>query len=305
MKRFLVFDISNVLYRTFFAHKGEDDQTLAGLAHHKALTTLNKYFKAFRPDKIFMTFDRPNWRKIYTKSEDCYTWRKYKGHRRQDMTQAQKEKYELFMEHLSDFEEMMRKHTSVICLASEGLEADDLMAGVAQRFGDEEDYEIILVSTDKDLIQLLRGKNVRLINPENGKDRTLEDWDNSADYFIFEKCFRGDSGDNVQSAYPRLRTAKIKKAFEDPFFCVNLMNETWTNENGDEVLVKNLFEENKLLMDLTAQPDIIRDKMDTCIDEGIMNPGSYSHFHFLKFCGKYELKKISEQAELFVPMLSR
>lgn len=302
MKRILTVDISNVLYRTFFANKNEDDATIAGLAQHRALTTLNKYYKQFQPTHLILAFDRPNWRKTYTKSEACLTWKPYKGHRRKDMTPAQKEKYKLFLEHLDDFESMMREHTAVVCLAADGLEADDLMAGIAQRFGDTD--EVILVSADKDLIQLLRHPNITLLSPDTGKNRTLDEWNGDADYFIFEKCFRGDAGDNVQSAYPRLRSTKIQKAYNDPYFCVNLMNEKWINENGDEVLVKDMFEENKLLMDLTEQPPSIRQKIDETINDGLANPGSYSHFHFLKFCGKYELKRISEQAELFVRMLS-
>ena len=58
--RYLIFDISNILYRTFYANKGDDDITLAGLAQHAALTTLNKYFKEYKPNKVVMTFDRPN-----------------------------------------------------------------------------------------------------------------------------------------------------------------------------------------------------------------------------------------------------
>jgi len=302
--KILTVDISNILYRTFFANKAEDGKTIAGLAQHRALTTLNKYYKQFRPDVLVLAFDRPNWRKTYTKSGGCLTWKIYKGQRRKGMAPSQKTKYELFLEHLTEFETMMRIHTAVVCLAADGLEADDLMAGIAQKFGDNDTDEVILVSSDKDLMQLLRHKNVTLLSPDTGKNRTLDDYDNDADYFMFQKCFRGDAGDNVQSAYPRIRSTKIRKAYDDPFFCVNLMNETWTNENGDAVLVRDMFDENKLLMDLTDQPESIRKKMDATIEEGLSNPGAYSHFHFLKFCGKYDLKRISEQAELFVKMLS-
>ena len=58
-------------------------------------------------------------------------------------------------------------------------------------------------------------------------------------------------------------------------------------------------------MDLSEQPNIIKDRITSTIDEAFENPGVYSHFHFLRFLGKYELKKIAEQVDNFVRMLSR
>lgn len=304
-KRYIVFDITNLLYRTFFAHKGEDDITLAGLASHGALITLNKYFREFKADKVVMCFDRSSWRKEYTASAECLSQKPYKGNRRQKMTPKDKQKYELFLKHLAEFEIMMRDHTSVITLAGEGLEADDLVAGVCQIYTMDEDVEIIIISGDKDMIQLLHYPGVRVVDPATGKDRTLEEWDNDAEYFLFEKCLRGDLGDNVMSAYPRVRTTAIKKAYTDELEKVNLMNHEWTNVDGRTFKVKDLFKENQMLMDLRKQPDYIQKRVVKTVLDGFKNPGTFSYFHFMRFLGKYELKKIAEQAETFVNLLSR
>ena len=311
MRKILVFDISNMLYRTFFVNKMKHSvEESAGLAHHAALITLNKYFRNFKPHKVVMAFDRTSWRKAYTADELCISGKPYKGNRRQNMTPAEKEMFAKFTRHLDDFEDMMTEQTSVICLEADGLEADDLIAGVTQMF---EDDEIIIVSADKDLMQLLRNPNVKLIDPASGDDRRMlmvKDYNNDVDYFMFEKCIRGDTGDNVQSAFPGVRKTRIKKAYTDAFEQVNLMNESWSigdkgTDDYKEFLVKELFEENKLLMDLSEQPDVIRDRMTQTIEAAFGDPGEYSHFHFLKFLGKYELKKISEQVDNFVRMLSR
>lgn len=312
MNKILVFDISNMLYRTFFVNKLKHSvEESAGLAHHAALITLNKYFRTFKPHRVVMAFDRSSWRKVYTSDEElCISSKPYKGNRRQNMTPAEKEMFAKFTKHLEDFEDMMSRKTSVVCLAADGLEADDLMAGVVEMFPDD---EVILVSADKDLVQLLRNPNVKLIDPATGDDRRVmlnEDFGGDVDYFMFEKCIRGDAGDNVQSAFPGVRKTRIQKAYKDAFEKVNLMNETWSigepgTDEYKEYVVKELFAENELLMDLTAQPDIIKDKIKQTIEQAFDDPGSYSHFHFLKFLGKYELKKIAEQVDNFVPMLSR
>lgn len=304
MTLYLCFDISNLLYRTFYANKNEDAITISGLAMHQALLTLNKYFKEYPANKIVMAFDRPNWRKVYTKTDTCVSGKIYKGNRRKDMSQKEEAKYKSFLDHLTDFERLMKEHTSVICLAAVGLEADDLVGGFCQNYTSNEN-EIIVVSTDKDFLQVLSGTNVRLINPADGKPRTLDEWEGNADLFMYEKAIRGDAGDNVQSAYPRVRKTRIMKAWNDPVEHVNMMNETWTNQDGKEFIVKDLFKENELLMDLRKQPEGIRELINETIDAEMADPGSYSYFEFLRFCGKYGLKKVAEQAEKFAPMLSR
>ena len=302
-EKLLVFDISNILYRTFFAHRNVDDLTTAGLAHHQALTTLHKYHREHKPDNVIMTFDRPNWRVDYSLSDKCLSGKKYKGKRRQDMTPSEEERYNLFKQHLSDFEALMREHTAIPCMASDQLEADDLMAGVAQMF--HETHDIVLVTADKDMMQLLRYPTVTLIDPATNTARDLSEYSNDADLFMYVKQFRGDTGDNVQSALPRVRMTKILEAYNDPYVHTELMERTWTNADNKTFKVKELFEENKLLMDLTAQPNDIRELIEDTIVDSFDKPGKYSHFHFIKFCGRYELKKITANIERYLPLLSQ
>lgn len=304
MSRYLVFDASNALHRTFFVHiNSTEPDLIIGLTYHSTFMHLNKYFKQYKPDKIIMVFDRGNWRKEYTKSEKCYSKRVYKAHRKEVMVPKVKAIYPKFLSFVNDFEQLVREHTSMVCLAADGLEADDLIGGLTQVLP-EAGHELIIISGDKDFIQLLRNDQIRLIDPATGKERTCED----PDYFIFEKCIRGDRGDNVQSAYPGIRTTRIKEAYEDPFKLTNLMNEEWSLEEDDgkqTFKVKKLFEENKHLMDLTAQPEDIRDKIFDTIAHEIVHPGKYSHFHFLRFLGKYQLNKLADQLEQFLPLLSK
>jgi hypothetical protein len=84
-----------------------------------------------------------------------------------------------------------------------------------------------------------------------------------------------------------------------------MFNETWTNQSNVTFTVKDLFEENRLLMDLSAQPECVRNKINEVIAYEMENSGKYSHFHFLRFLGKYELKNLAKQLESFIPLLSR
>lgn len=332
-KKILVMDISNILFSTFHASEyhlgtsrnaGDEEGLLAhetsrgettkeyqliALAMHMALNKCNKYRKKFQPFKIVFCFDgRGNWRKIYTKSSKCISKRPYKGNRRKNMTEKQEASYEVFKEFAGEFEQVIRDHTSIVCCAGKGLEADDLIGGICDTFADDND--IVIISSDKDMLQLLKHERVTLINPTDDKARSLAKWDNDPKYFLFEKCIRGDSGDNVMSAYPRVRETRIKQAYTDAFHHANMMNTTWKladvdTEEEREVRVGDLFKENQLLMDLSMQPPEVRELINIEISDAFENPGAYDPFRLKKFLGKYKLKEIIRNLEHYKPMFMK
>lgn len=312
MARKLIIDASNILYRTFFAHIKESLEVNVGMCHHMALSTINKYFNSTKADDVILAFDSYSWRKEYTKDlSTCVTYKKYKGTRRKDMSPSDREKMEKFDEHIEEFISLFRDMTRCVVLREKYLEADDLIAGYIQNNSED---ELILISADKDFMQLLVRHNLKIIDPITDKERTLEKYNNDPDYFIFEKCIRGESpsGDNVMSAYPRLRAKKIEEAYSDPLIRTNIMQNKFTQLVSDdagnveevEFLTQDVFEENKLLMDLSAQPDFIRDLIDNTIDAAEENRGKFNYMEFLRFCGKYELNNIRERVDAYVPMLS-
>lgn len=313
--KYLVFDISNLLYRTFFVQREESDETLAGLATHSALVMLNKYYKQFRPDKVVMAFDRSSWRKEYTASKQCISQKAYKGNRRKDMTPTQQAKYKMFINHMNEFEALIDQHTTIITLMEDDLEADDLIGGFCQLHASEDD-EVIVISTDTDLLQFLRYPSVKIISPATDKQQVLADYDGDPELYVFTKCLRGDPTDNIQSAYPGLRSTRIKKAYEDPFERVQLMKETWTGpitvmEEGVPVIkkvefkVEELFEENQMLIDLEKQPEEIRQLIELSVKAAMKRERQFSMFFILKFIGKYKLVKIKESLDQYIPMLSK
>ena len=306
MKRMVV-DTANLLFRVAAAHgkygpQGTPEEK-AGLAMHMALQTLNKFYKQHKPDQLAVTFEgHSNWRKDYTKSSECISGKVYKANRVKDPSMVP------FFELIKAFEDLARKHTSLVCLSHPLLEGDDLFGAYAARFTAEGD-EVIGVSGDKDFVQLWKHKGFTLINPDNGKPRTLMDTCgiDDADFFMFEKAFRGDSGDNVMAAYPRVQKKRLQKAYTDDYELTKIMNESWTYTDAETQEVKTfsvgaLFEENNILMNLEHQPERIRKIMQETLDHELVNHGKYSHFHFTKFCGKYGLKQIAENSTQYANM---
>ena len=153
MGKSLIIDANNLLYRAFFAQIDEKEDIAVAMCHHSALWLMLKYYKEYPSDEIVVAFDSYSWRKLYTKDlSKCVTYKKYKGHRRQNLTTSQQKKLEKFDKHVDEFYEILKTQTSVLVLREKYLEADDLIAGYIQA---NPDRKHILITSDKDYIQLL------------------------------------------------------------------------------------------------------------------------------------------------------
>lgn len=88
---------------------------------------------------------------------------------------------------------------SLPCLELEGFEADDLIATYA-RLAVEQDYDVTIVSSDKDLMQLV-GPRVRMMDPMKnrfiGPDEVVEKFGVGPDRVVDVQALLGDSTDNV------------------------------------------------------------------------------------------------------------
>ena len=315
-KKSLVIDISNILFRVASMQKqspfARDATTedLVGISMHISLFSIHKYYNKVKPDFVVFAFEGGNnWRKTFTTDNDSR--QDYKGNR---VVDPEMKHFYILME---SFRETMTAHTSICCLCIDTMEADDGIAGYCQLYS-RPDHEIVIISGDRDFTQLLKLPGVSLINPDNGKPRNTpgdKEYEPDLDYWLFKKCIRGDSGDNVPSAFPRVRETKIKKAYENDYDRLNFMNETWVEKkfikvDNEEQLIEvthrvgDLYEENIKLMDLSKQPGDLRLILEEGIKMQVEDFGKYSHFHFLRFLGKYNLNKVAEDASRFIDMFS-
>ena len=98
--------------------------------------------------------------------------------------------------------DLVRKATEALNVASidmEGFEADDLIATYARQ-ARERGAEVTIVSSDKDLIQLVDGSVVlfdAMKNREIGPDQVVEKFGVAPDKVIDVQALAGDSADNV------------------------------------------------------------------------------------------------------------
>ena len=323
--RYLIVDTANTFFRArHSAHRQSDTWDKLGFAIHVTLSSVNKAWREQKADHVIFCLEGRSWRKDYYEP-----YKKNRAVARAALTESEAEEDALFWEAFDNLKSFLSEKTNCTVLQHSDLEADDLVAGWI--LSHPNDHHTI-VSSDTDFYQLLAPN----VNQYNGVADELHTLEGILDkkgkpvidkktkepkvipdpkWILFEKCMRGDPTDNIFSAYPGVRTKGSKnkvgllEAFADKdkmgFDWNNLMLQRWTDHNGVEHRVLDDYERNRVLVDLSAQPDDIKAKITETINTGSVKLSRpMIGAQFLKFCGKYDLNKLSEHATQFSEFLS-
>lgn len=337
-KTFILTDGHNLFHRqASMTNPALGIDSMIGMALHMILYSMRKEYKKWNgTHTVFFTEGR-SWRK------DVYP--PYKAHRKlayAKQTEREQEDHRLLLEAFDDLVSYIDEKTNITVLNNPNAEADDMIALFIEAHPD--DFHV-LVSSDSDFFQLLKFPNLTIYDPikdimikqdgifnDNGARLafTLEtsakikvgkkdpdfvcdpDWYN---YALFLKCIRGDKSDNIFSAYPGVRekgsktTVGIREAYLDTnkgFAWNNFMLQKWTDHEAQVQRVKEQYELNKLLIDLSQIPDNIKiSGYQTIIDAAEQKnvPAADIGHGFMRFCTKWDLRRISSKPEDFMPML--
>ena len=300
-----IFDVTNLMYISAAAvsknikyDKGATVEDIPKMVLHSVLLMMLKWKTKLKTDNVIAAFEGGNnWRKTYT--EENNSVRKYKANRVYDPMYAE------LRNTLPLFKTLLDETTALTVFSINKMEADDAIAAFCQLEANE-NHQITIVSSDQDYIQLLKNENVKLLNPITGQYRNIpsdKKYVENIDYWLFLKLISGDTGDNVPSAFPNVRETKLKEAFNDSFKMINLLNESWKDANGNVNLVKDRIEENRILMDLSCQPDNIRSELESGVRQQWNRNRVYNHIKFLSGLGKLGLNSIAQDIEKLKPIL--
>lgn len=325
MTKYLIVDTANTFFRArHTANRQSDTWDKLGFAIHVTLASVAKAYRDLGAKHVVFCLEGRSWRKDF--------YEPYKKNRtvaRAALSEKEAEEDKLFWETFETLKTFLIEKTNCTVLRHDNLEADDLISGWIQHHPNDEH---IIVSSDTDFYQLLAHnvtqyngiseelhtingifdkKNKLVIDKKTKEPKTIPD----PEWLLFEKCIRGDSSDNVFSAYPGVRVKGTKnkvgllEAFEDRksrgYNWNNLMLQRWTDHNNVEHKVLDDYERNKTLIDLRSQPEHVKQWIATTITQGaVPKTNTMVGLHFLKFCGKYELNRLSEMSSSIADILS-
>ena len=323
MSTYILVDTANTFFRARHVVRGDID-TKVGMALHITLNSIKKAWQDFTADHVVFCLEGRSWRKDY--------YEPYKRNRqvaRDALTPTQQEEDTVFWEIFDEFKNFVTEKTNCTVMQHPNLEADDLIAGWVQAHPNDNH---IIISTDGDFAQFISPR-VRQYNgvsnttithegyfDDKGKpviDKKTKEPKPAPDpaFMLFEKCMRGDTSDNVFSAYPGVRTKGTKnkvglnEAFEDKttkgFNWNNMMLQRWTDHNGDEHRVLDDYNRNVTLCDLTAQPEHIRKIINNTVAEHA-TPKEVTQvgMRLIKFCAKWNMQRIADQATYYTEPLA-
>lgn len=321
---YILVDTANTFFRARHVVRGDADIKL-GMAFHITLNSIRKAWRDFDGSHVIFCLEGRSWRKDYYEP-----YKRNRSDARAAQTETEQEEDRVFWEAFDTFKDFVDTKTNCTVLQNPRLEADDLIAGWIQNHPDDDH---VIISTDSDFAQLI-APNVKQYNGVSETTIThqgyFDDKGNPVidkktnepkaapdpEWLLFEKCMRGDTSDNVFSAYPGVRTKGTKnkvglmEAFEDKnskgFSWNNLMLQRWTDHEGKEHRVLEDYERNRRLIDLSAQPDDIRAVINSTINEATTANKSISQvgIRLMKFCHLYDLQKIADQAQSYAEPLN-
>jgi len=321
---YILVDTANTFFRARHVVRGNLEDKV-GMSIHTILGSVRKAWKDFNGSHVVFALEGRSWRK------DHYApYKRNRSDARAALSPKEAEEDRVFWETFDQFKEFITDKTNTTVLHHPQLEADDLIAGWIDLHPEDEH---VIISTDSDFAQLI-SPNVRQYNGVTGVTTTHEGYfdekgrsvkDKKTDkikpapepeWLLFEKCMRGDTSDNIFSAFPGVREKGTKnkiglrEAFADRnnkgWAWNNLMLQRWMDHEGIEHRVKECYERNRLLCDLRAQPLEIRNLMFDVINETINNKKDIPQvgIRLLKFCATYDLQKISEQIQSYAEPLN-
>ena len=321
---YILVDTANTFFRARHVINGDADIKL-GMAFHITLNSIRKAWQQFNGTHVIFCLEGRSWRKDYYEP-----YKRNRSDARAALNEREQEEDKIFWEAFDTFKEFISDKTNCTVLQNPQLEADDLIAGWIQSHPTDDH---VIISTDTDFVQLI-APNVKQYNgvqectithegyfDDKGKpiiDKKTQEPKSAPDpeWLLFEKCMRGDTSDNVFSAYPGVRTKGTSKkvglleAFEDRnskgFAWNNLMLQRWSDHNGQEHRVLEDYERNRRLIDLSYQPDHIKQIIAETIGTATTANKNVSQvgIRLMKFCNLYDLKKIAEQAQSYAEPLN-
>ena len=220
-KTYILIDFSNLFFRMkHTSMKGATTEERLGLVIHQMLAGIASAWHKFDADHCIFAMEGKTWRKQF--------YPEYKLNRqvlKLKKTEAEQELDEEFFMAANNFSEFLQEKTAASVITAADAEADDVIATFI--YDHPNDLHII-VSSDSDFHQLICN-NVTIFNPMQGQYiTTMGIYDmqfkpiidektksqkmlGDPEYILFKKCIRGDSSDNVKSAYPRIREKSTKK----------------------------------------------------------------------------------------------
>ena len=231
--------MANIMMQMHMSKKSEPEEDMV---RHMVLNSLRMYRTRFLSEfgEMVLCFDSKHyWRRDY--------FPEYKYSRRKGRTTDNKD-WDSIFGCLNNIKDEVKTHMPYKSVEVYGAEADDIIATLCSEYAEE----IMILSGDKDFIQLQRFPNVKQYSPITKKMINGED----PVRYIKEHVFKGDTSDGVPNVLSPDNTF-VDGLRQKPMTKKKI--EAWIDHDFEDVApndeVKRNYQRNLKLIDLTYTPD--------------------------------------------------
>lgn len=244
----IIVDLSQVMLSNIMVQLGNhtNAQVDENMVRHMVLNSLRLYKTKYSGEygEMVIACDNKNYwrRKIFPY---------YKANRKKNIENSELNWKEIF-DCLGKLRAELKEHFPFRIIDIETAEADDVIAVLCREYSNEED--ILILSGDKDFIQLQQFPNVKQYDPVRKRNISHPD----PIHFRNEHILKGDAGDGIPNVLS-----------SDNCFVVGERQKPLTQKRIDKLLggeqmnteVARNYMRNKQLIDLTMVPSDIRDSI--------------------------------------------
>ena len=248
----ILIDLNQVLISNLMQQIGSNPKTKLDedLIRHMVLNSLRSYVRQFKEkygEIVICCDSKKYWRR------DIFPL--YKSNRKKDRDKSQFD-WNLIFDTLNKIRDELKQHFPYKVIDVEGAEADDVIGVLAGRMSAHE--EILILSSDKDFVQLQKYSNVKQYSP------ILKKYVETDDPYLYvkEHIIRGDRGDgipNFLSADNTFATGERQKVIN-----TKKLSE-WLGKNPEEFCINESmlrgYKRNQMLVDLDFIPEAIKIKI--------------------------------------------
>ena len=282
----ILIDLNQVLISNLMQQIGSNPKIKLDepLIRHMVLNSLRSYAKQFKSkygDIVVACDSKKYWRR------DIFPF--YKAHRKSDREKSEFD-WHLIFQTLNKIRDELKENFPYKVIEVEGAEADDVIGVLTARLAAHE--EILILSSDKDFVQLQKYQNVVQYSPILKRFVKTED---PLEY-IKEHIIRGDRGDGIPNflspdntfvAGERQKVISSKKLKE------------WINSSADEFCTTDImlrgYKRNQMLVDLDYIPETIKEQIVQAYDV----PKTGSRQKMLNYFIENRLKNLIECLDEF------
>ena len=259
----------------------KDEPLSEDLVRHMVLNSLRSYKTKFSKDfgELVLCYD------------DKHCWRKdyfpyYKQNRKKARSESSLDWNELF-DILTKIQNELEENFPYKVLKINGAEADDVIAILSNKISSTPNLyeEILIISGDKDFIQLHQSDNVKQYSP------TLKKFvvDENPEQYKFEHIIRGDKGDGVPNVLSQ-DTVFVEDLRQRPITKKKLTE--WKENGIPEGEIKRNYQRNKTLIDFDSIPNELGELIyNMWVDKITQNDKS----KILPYFMKHRLKELTEK----------